>query len=91
MSYFTLKLNSWGWAHPASLCHRVHLHLPGTSDELGDDHRVLLEDTQQQFILSANQKCQHCPKTFVQFLQYFNFNCLGFGVYYANSDKFEKN
>lgn len=43
-------LNSWGSAHPASLCHRVHLHLPGTSDELGDDHRVLLEDTQQQFI-----------------------------------------
>lgn len=91
MSYFTLKPNSWVLAHPAILCHRVHLHLPGTSDELGDDHRVLLGDTQQQFILSADQKRQRCPKTSVHFLQYLNFNHLEFGVYYTNSDQFEKN
>lgn len=70
---FSLKLNSWVLAHPAILCHRVHLHLPGTSDELGDDHRVLLGDTQQQLILSADQKCQkHCPKTTTLILAIWN-------------------
>lgn len=39
----------------------------------------------------SDQKCQRCPKTSVQSLQYFNFNCLEFRVYHTNSDKFEKN
>lgn len=41
------KTSTWVLAHPAILCHSIQLHLPGTTDELGDDHWVLLEDKQQ--------------------------------------------
>lgn len=53
--------------HPAILCHGVHLHLPGTTDELGDDHWVLLDDKQQQIFNSVN-------RSRMQYL-ILNFNC----------------
>lgn len=68
-SCFTLylKKNTWVLAHPAILCHGVHLHLPGTTDELGDDHWVLLDDKQQQIFNSVD-------RSRMQYL-ILNFNC----------------
>lgn len=65
--YFNLK-NTQVLAHPAILCNSVYFHLPGTTDELGDDHWVLLEDKQKQFTPSEDQGCQRCPKRSVPFL-----------------------
>ncbi len=45
-------------SHLASLGHSIHLYLPGTADELGDDHRMLLEERQQDgyFIYKSKMK-----------------------------------
>lgn len=34
-------------SHLAILGHGIHLYLPGTADELGDDHWMLLNERQQ--------------------------------------------
>lgn len=46
LHFIKKKKPTWVLAHPAILCHGVHLYLPGTTDELGDDHWVLLKDKQ---------------------------------------------
>lgn len=35
-------------SHLATLGHSIHLYLPCTADELGDDHWMLLEEREQE-------------------------------------------
>lgn len=61
-AFYTLlkRKHTWVLAYPAILRHSIHLHLPGTPDELGDDHWMLLENKGSIFfhdLIKTEQGC----------------------------------